>query len=40
MYPASSAGVTTVLYVDDGGARDGAIFDADIELNGSTSRSR
>jgi hypothetical protein len=40
MYPAQFAGITTVLYVDDGSARDGAIFDADIELNGSTSRSR
>lgn len=34
MYPASSAAITTLLYVDDGSARDGAIFDADIELNG------
>ncbi|HEX8108802.1 MAG TPA: hypothetical protein VF516_13815 [Kofleriaceae bacterium] len=34
MYPAQAAAFTTVLYVDDGSARDGAIYDADIELNG------
>ena len=35
-YPDSAAGLTTAVYVDDGGARDGAIVDADIELNGVT----
>jgi len=35
MYAPSAAGITTVAYVDDGSsARDGAILDADIELNG------
>ncbi len=33
-YSESSAGITTATYVDDGGARDGAIVDADIEING------
>ncbi|CAN5240277.1 hypothetical protein BH11MYX1_BH11MYX1_21620 [soil metagenome] len=33
-YSDSSAGITTATYVDDGGARDGAIVDADIEING------
>ena len=39
-YSESSAGITTATYVDDGGNRDGAIVDADIEINGMTSRSR
>jgi len=34
MYPPSAAGFTTMLYVDDGSVRDGAILDADIEING------
>ncbi len=35
MYPPSAAGLTTVLYVDDGSSpHDGAIMDADIEING------
>lgn len=29
-----SAGITTATYINDGGDRDGAIVDADIELNG------
>ncbi len=33
-YSDSSAGITTATFVDDGGARDGAIVDADIEING------
>jgi hypothetical protein len=33
-YSDSSAGITTATYVDNGGARDGAIVDADIEING------
>ena len=33
-YPESAAGLTTAVFVDDGGARDGAIVDADIEING------
>ena len=33
-YPDSAAGLTTAVFVDDGGARDGAIIDADIEING------
>jgi hypothetical protein len=34
-YPPSAAGLTTAVFVDDGGSsRDGAIIDADIELNG------
>ena len=33
-YSESSAGITTATYVDDGGKRDGAIVDADIEING------
>lgn len=33
-YDSSSAGITTATYIDDGGARDGAIVDADIEING------
>lgn len=34
-YPPSTAGLTTVVFVDDAGSdRDGAIVDADIELNG------
>lgn len=33
-YPQSAAGLTTAIYVDDGGSRDGAIVDADIEING------
>ena len=33
-YPESAAGLTTAVYVDDGGSRDGAIVDADIEING------
>lgn len=33
-YSDSSAGITTATYVDDGGPRDGAIVDADIEING------
>ena len=34
-YAASAAGITTAVYIDDpGNARDGAILDADIELNG------
>jgi hypothetical protein len=34
MYSPSAAGITTVMYVHDGSSRDGAITDADIELNG------
>ena len=33
-YAAAAAGITTATYVDDGGPRDGAIVDADIEING------
>ena len=34
-YGAAAAGITTAVYVDDGNsARDGAIIDADIEING------
>jgi uncharacterized protein (TIGR03382 family) len=33
-YPAAAAGITTAIYIDDGGSRDGAIVDADIEING------
>jgi len=33
-YSVDSAGITTATYVDDGGMRDGAIVDADIEING------
>lgn len=33
-HQAGSAGITIVTYVNDGGDRDGAIVDADIELNG------
>ncbi len=33
-YPDSAAGLTTAVYVDDGGPRDGAIVDADVEING------
>lgn len=33
-YQPQSAGITTATYVNDGGDRDGAIVDADIELNG------
>ena len=33
-YSDASAGITTATYVDDGGKRDGAIVDADIEING------
>lgn len=34
-HPSSAAGITTVVYVDDPSSdRDGAIVDADIELNG------
>ena len=33
-YSDASAGITTATFVDDGGARDGAIVDADIEING------
>ncbi|MGE0868959.1 MAG: hypothetical protein AB7P03_10360 [Kofleriaceae bacterium] len=34
-YPGSAAGITTAVYVDDATSdRDGAIVDADIELNG------
>ncbi len=33
-YPESAAGLTTAIFVDDGGSRDGAIVDADVELNG------
>jgi MYXO-CTERM domain-containing protein len=33
-YSDSSAGITTATYIDDGGSRDGAIVDADIEING------
>jgi MYXO-CTERM domain-containing protein len=33
-YSESSAGITTATYMDDGGPRDGAIVDADIEING------
>jgi len=36
-HPDSAAGITTATYVDDSGSsRDGAIVDADIELNGKT----
>jgi MYXO-CTERM domain-containing protein len=34
MYPPAAAGFTTLAYVDDGSARDGALLDADIEING------
>ncbi|HET9627303.1 MAG TPA: hypothetical protein VFP84_38355 [Kofleriaceae bacterium] len=35
VYPRAAAGITTVVYVDDANsARDGAIVDADIEING------
>jgi hypothetical protein len=35
MYSAAAAGITTAVYVDDAtSSRDGAIVDADIELNG------
>jgi len=34
LYPLSAAGLTTLVFVDDGGVRDGAIIDADIEING------
>jgi hypothetical protein len=35
MYAQEAAGITTAVYVDDSGsARDGAIIDADIEING------
>ena len=34
MYSPSAAGITTVAFVDDVSPRDGAILDADIELNG------
>jgi hypothetical protein len=35
MYAGAAAGITTAVYVDDGSSpRDGAIIDADIELNG------
>jgi uncharacterized protein (TIGR03382 family) len=34
-YPDAAAGITTAVFVDDGtSARDGAILDADIEING------
>jgi hypothetical protein len=33
-YDPQAAGLTTVIFVDDGGARDGAIVDADVEING------
>ncbi len=33
-YSDQSAGITTATYVDDGSDRDGAIVDADIEING------
>lgn len=33
-YSTDSAGITTATYIDDGGPRDGAIVDADIEING------
>ncbi|MFT3693374.1 MAG: M43 family zinc metalloprotease [Kofleriaceae bacterium] len=33
-YSDQSAGITTATFVDDGGMRDGAIVDADIEING------
>jgi MYXO-CTERM domain-containing protein len=33
-YSPDSAGITTATYIDDGGPRDGAIVDADIEING------
>lgn len=33
-YEPASAGITTATYINDGGARDGAIVDADIEING------
>lgn len=33
-YLPESAGITTATYVNDGGDRDGAIVDADIEING------
>ena len=34
-YNSSAAGITTAIYIDDGtSSRDGAILDADIELNG------
>jgi hypothetical protein len=33
-YSDSSAGITTATFVNDGGKRDGAIVDADIEING------
>ena len=35
MYSPQAAGITTAVYVDDGkSSRDGAIIDADVELNG------
>jgi hypothetical protein len=35
MYPSAAAGITTAVYIDDStSARDGAILDADIEING------
>jgi hypothetical protein len=34
MHPPSFAGVTSIFFVNDGSARDGAVLDADIELNG------
>jgi hypothetical protein len=35
MYSSDAAGITTAVYIDDGtSARDGAILDADIEING------
>jgi MYXO-CTERM domain-containing protein len=33
-YSESSAGITTATYLDDGSTRDGAIVDADVEING------
>jgi hypothetical protein len=33
-YSDSSAGITTATFINDGGMRDGAIVDADIEING------
>src|SRR3954449_9918640 len=34
-YDSAAAGITTATYVDDAGSdRDGAILDADVELNG------
>ena len=35
LYPHEAAGITTVIYIDDAkNSRDGAIIDADIEING------